>query len=152
MILCHNDRIPRLIWYPIPILTILWQHMLLWVLLIKKQKNKKTTKTSIWSRVHWCFLEAIPLYGMPLTIESTSFATCCTIVVSQLKKKMLLLPTTRPEIPWSLQNGTLISRLTLITRLPVDLINKQQICAYWETVISGPEISSGWSNLYQGVW
>lgn len=33
-----------------------------------------------------------------------------------------------------------------------DLINKQQLCACWETVIPGPEISSGWSNLPQGVW
>lgn len=33
-----------------------------------------------------------------------------------------------------------------------DLINKQQIGACWQSVISGPEISSGWSNLYQGVW
>lgn len=58
--------------------------------------------------------------SMPLTTENTNFFTCY-IMVALLTPppKMLLLPSSRPKLLWSLQNVILlISRLALITKLP----------------------------------
>lgn len=49
--------------------------------------DKNQPKTSFGAEFTKCFLEAIPPYGKPLNIESTSFAICCTTMTSLSEEK-----------------------------------------------------------------
>lgn len=137
--LCHNGKIPRLIWCPVPISTTLYN------IRPCESCQLNPTKKGFWNRVHQCSVEVILSEGekAPFIIESTNFSTCYIMVALLTKKKKkrnkaavtIIETKTIVEFvecdPTDFHVGTNYQTPSVITG--EDQTNIQQICACWRT-------------------